>query len=177
MPSPAWVTPPNPAPGNVIAASHVDDLATDALYLKDRTDNPPRVRAYHSTTQSIANGSATAVALNNEAVDSATIHDNSTNNSRLTIPTGEDGFWLFALFVEFASNATGQRKLELRRGGADFFAGVTVDAAAGSNATRIAFAFAMEATAGQYFEMVVTQNSGGSLNLEALPYFVAIRIA
>src|SRR5262245_15317139 len=49
----------------------------------------PAVRAFHNTTQSITNGVTTTLAFNSETFDqtagaSSTMHDNVTNNSRLT---------------------------------------------------------------------------------------------
>lgn len=147
------------------------------LYLKDREDNPPRAFAYHSTTQSIATGADTAVALDSEFVDSATLHSIATNTSRITIPSGQDGWWLFTGRVEFAANATGQRKLILRLGGTTEIAGVQLDAAAGANVTKLAIAFMWNAAAAEYYELIVSQNSGGALNLSTSPYFLAQRIA
>lgn len=176
MPTPAWVTPPNPAPGNVIAASHVDDLATDALYLKDRVDNPPRVRLSHSTTQSLADGTDTAVAFNTEATDTAGTHDNATNNSRITVPTGESGTWLFTAAVEFAANATGQRKLMVRFDGSAVIGFVAVQATS-AGVTRLSVSVMVTIGAGQYAEVLASQNSGGALNLAADRHFAAQRIA
>jgi len=176
MPTPAYVTIPNPATGDVVAASHIDDLATDVSYLKDRADNPPRARLTHSTTQSLTDGALTAVAFDGEATDSAALHDNATNNSRITIPTGEGGMWLFSGLVEFAANATGQRKLQFRTDGSANFGGVTVDAAA-SGVTQLALTFMLVLNAGQYAELMASQNSGGALNLTSTRQFSAQRIA
>jgi hypothetical protein len=42
--------------------------------------------AYNSTTQSFSDGALTYMALNAEAWDTSSFHDNSTNNSRLVAP-------------------------------------------------------------------------------------------
>lgn len=177
MPTPAYVTVPNPATGDVIPAAHVDDIATDLSYLKDRVDNPPRAFVYHNATQSIADATDTAVAFNSEFVDPAALHDTATNNSRITIPTGEGGFWLFTARVEFAASAAGQRKIYFRKGGSTELAGLLLDAAAGSQVTKLALSFYVDMAAGTYMEVIVSQNSGGALNLSASPYFTAQRIA
>lgn len=174
----AWTSPFTAVTSTVIAASDWNTYGRDNLnYLKDRVDSPPRVRAYHSTTQSIGNSSDTPVALDSESHEGGSIHDTSTNNSRITIPSGETGYWLFSGYVEFAANATGQRKLALWQNGSSARAGVTQDAAAGSNNTRLALTLLWPATAADYFELKVTQNSGGSLNLMANPVFSAQRVA
>lgn len=176
MPTPAYVTIPNPATGDVVAASHIDDLATDVSYLKDRVDNPPRARLTHSTTQSLTSGADTAVAFNIEATDSATLHDTSTNNSRITIPTGEGGMWLFTASLEWTANATGQRKISFRFDGSAVIGFTAVDAAA-SGVTQLSVSLIVALNAAQYCEVVAAQNSGGALTLTANVAFSAQRIA
>jgi hypothetical protein len=175
MPTPAWVTPPNPAPGNVILASHIDDLATDALYLKDRVDNPPRAIVTHNATQSIATATTTVLTFNTESSDVTGMHSTVTNPSRLTVQTGEDGFYLITGWVDFAANATGQRTIAILLNGA-FLVRHTVDAAA-SGDTYLTIAFHYALTAAQYLELAVVQNSGGNLNVATGPLFTAQRIA
>lgn len=51
------------------------------------------VNAY-GAAQNISNGSLTAMALNNEYVDTDSYHDNSTNNKRITVPSGKNGKYL-----------------------------------------------------------------------------------
>lgn len=48
-------------------------------------------RVYHSATQSITTTTQTYLAMNSEVFDTDGFHDNTTNNSRLTIPTGQAG--------------------------------------------------------------------------------------
>lgn len=174
----AWTTPTAVNTGAIITQTYTEQIIRDnLLYLKDRADNPPRAFVYHSATQSIANGTDTAVACNSEILDSAALHDTATNNSRLTVPSGETGIWLFAAYVEFDANATGQRKLVLRHGGSQTMAALTVDAAAGSQPTRLTVTTILSMSAAEYMEAVVSQNSGGALNLASVPRFSAQRIA
>lgn len=176
MPSPAWVTPAHMTASTPATAANVNTHETDLLYLKDRQDNSPFCELYHNTTQSIGNGSDTAVAFNSELADTATLHDTVTNNSRITIPTGEGGTWIFSCRVEFAANATGQRKVMLRRAGSVEYPAQQFDAAAGGNVTKLAVCHLMNIAAADYVEVVVSQNSGGALNLSATPYFSAQRV-
>lgn len=177
MPSPAWVTPTHATASTLATSAAFNTHENDLLYMKDRMDNPPRCWISNSATQSIPNATPTAVAFNTEFADTAALHDNATNNSRITIPTGEDGWYLFTGFVEFAANATGQRTLYLRRAGTDILSEATVDAAAGANATRLAVAFVLPANAATYYELVVVQNSTAALNISATNYFSAQRTA
>jgi hypothetical protein len=170
-------TTPTTAAGQVLTSAIWNASVRDnIIYLQDRLDNPPRVRAYHSATQSIANATDTAVALNSEFDDTAAMHSTVSNTSRLTIPTGQGGWYFFAGYVEFAANATGQRALTLRYAGTDLVVSTTVGAAS-AGVTRLTIATFYPAAAATYYELVVNQNSGGALNLSAAPYFIAQRVA
>jgi hypothetical protein len=171
-------TTPTTASGQVLTSSIWNASVRDNLeYLKDRVDNPPRVRAYHSTTQSIANASATVVTLNSEHEDAAGMHDTAVNTGRLTVPTGQGGWYMVVGFVEFAANATGQRTLQIRTDGVDIRTGVTTNAAS-SGTTQLTVALLWNANAASYFELIATQNSGGALNIGGQrTYFIASRVA
>jgi hypothetical protein len=51
-------------------------------------------KVYNNTTQSLVNSTFTALALNAEEFDSDGFHDNSTNNTRLTVPSALGGKYL-----------------------------------------------------------------------------------
>lgn len=51
-------------------------------------------RVKKTTTQTINSGTRTTVTWDSEDYDTSSIHDNVTNNSRLTIPTGQGGKYL-----------------------------------------------------------------------------------
>jgi hypothetical protein len=46
---------------------------------------------YHNADQTITNATLTAINFNSERFDTDAFHDNSTNNTRLTIPSGKGG--------------------------------------------------------------------------------------
>lgn len=172
----AYSTPATAAGGFLTDAIWNASVRDNILYLKDRLDAPTRTLLYHSTTQSIGNGSDTAIQFDSEITDVGTMHDTVTNNSRITIPSGGDGWYLFTGYAEFASNSTGQRKIYLRRGGTDVLQGWTLDAAAGSNTTRFGVSHQLACVAGAYFELIVGQNSGGALNISSFCYFSARQV-
>jgi hypothetical protein len=77
----------------------------------------PAVHAFHNTTQSLVHATFTALALNSERYDTAgnvasTMHDNVTNNSRLTCRYA--GIYLIISNVTWAVNSTGQRQVYIR---------------------------------------------------------------
>jgi hypothetical protein len=117
-----------------------------------------------TSAQSIPNGSATAVSFNSEVYDTDGFHDNSTNNSRITIPTGKGGKYLFVAQLSFAANGTGSRITKLFKNGSLLqLLNVSTNAGAADFAVNAASGFAT-ASAGDYFEIYAEQYSGGNLN-------------
>jgi len=136
-------------------------------------------RAYHDANQSISNATATVLSFNQERWDTDAYHDLLTNNSRLTVPSGQDGKYIIAAHASFGSHATGFRRLDLLVNGSTLifraqYAPTTDEA--GMTATTI---YNLSAT--DYVEMRVYQNSGGSLNIisqaNATPEFSMQRVA
>jgi len=72
-------------------------------------------RAEHSVDQAIPNATPTVLAFNSELFDTDTMHDNATNNSRLTINTA--GKWLFGFNGRWENNAAGERHARLLKNG------------------------------------------------------------
>jgi hypothetical protein len=62
----------------------------------------PTVKAKRTSTQTISDATWTSVALNaTDDWDTHTMHDTSTNNSRITIPTGWGGKYRFTARVDW----------------------------------------------------------------------------
>ncbi len=121
--------------------------------------------AFHDADQSIANATATAVALNSETWDTDSMHDTSTNNSRMTFKTA--GIYVVNANVQWANNTTGKREAFIKINGGDTILGNTEigDATGGSLPQNIGVIYEFDAD--DYVEIIVYQNSGGSLNLES----------
>ena len=114
-------------------------------------------------SQSIANNTNSTVLFNSEEYDTSTIHSTSTNTSRLTIPSGKDGYWAVTAKITFAGNSSGARQLRLNKNGslvANFLVPIT-----GSGEQSIILTNNLNLVATDYLEIVVYQNSGGALNL------------
>lgn len=122
-------------------------------------------RAYLATTaQAISNAAHTALQFNAESFDSDALHDNATNNTRLTIPTGKTGKWLFSGGAEYVANATGQRQITLRKNGTTFLT-QSVAVATGSFDQMVLITDVLSLAAGDYIELMAYQNSGATLNV------------
>lgn len=121
-------------------------------------------RAYHNTTQALTTAVQTALAFNSERDDTDTIHDNATNNTRLTCKTA--GIYSIKAQVEFESNSTGNRQVDIRLNGTTALLSQIFTAING-DVTRINVATAYRLAVNDYVECLALQNSGGNLNVQS----------
>ena len=128
--------------------------------------------AHSLTLQSIANATYTAVALPDADVyDTNSFHDTVTNNSRITIPSGQGGYYLVWGVVAFKDNATGERQVALYKNGTILTAvngmgAVSTGNAGGGNPAASYFSTVISLNAADYLQLFGRQYSGGALNLE-----------
>jgi hypothetical protein len=104
----------------------------------------------------------TVLTFNSESFDTDGFHSTSTNTSRITIPSGKGGKYLFVATIIFASNSTGRRALKFLKNGADYYEMIEDDASSGEFACSASLILNLVAT--DYVELVASQNSGGNLN-------------
>lgn len=135
-------------------------------------------QAYHDANQSIANATDIVLALNQERKDTDGYHDTVTNNSRMTIPTGQGGSYIIDGGVRWDFNNTGQRLAAILLNGV-VIKGISY--APASNNSHISITTLYDLAAGDYVELRVFQDSGGALNVTASgnlsPEFRVQRIA
>ncbi len=126
-------------------------------------------RVTHSVSQSIADNTAVALALDSERYDTHGFHDNSVNNSRITIPTGQGGKYEFFASVVWAEGATGVRVAFIRKNGVTLVVAderMTVTTA-GETAIQ-PLSTIVNAVAADYFELVVRHRQGAALNVQKI---------
>jgi len=83
--------------------------------------------------------------------------------------------WHFLAEVEWDGNATGTRDVEIHQNGTAIArSNVTPNAADTCQQTS---AVVFNPAAGDVFSVVVTQNSGGNLNVETISYFKGFRVS
>ena len=121
-------------------------------------------RLTKSDDQTIANATFTKLTYDGETFDTDGFHDNSTNNTRITIPSGKGGYYRIYALVMFAPNGSGDRLLQVLLNNttgqqyaswarsADWRTTMTV------NDVR-------NLSAGDYIELRAYQTSGGNLNI------------
>jgi len=157
------------ADGGVTSAKLADgavgsaEVADGSLGTAKFANSIPAVSVLHSVAQStIGNGATTVLAFDSEHYDTASMHDTSTDNSRLTAPV--TGIYAITASVAWASNPTGRRTIHLRRSG---FASIAVDSrAAFGDEVGTAIATLARLEAGDYVEVLIQQTSGSSLNIQ-----------
>jgi hypothetical protein len=184
---PSWATPTDQTPlttkGDVFTFSTVDArlgvgangtvLTADSAETTGLKWAAPAAASFvgcllnKSAVQSIANDTEAIVSYNQETFDTDSFHDNATNNTRITIPSGKGGYYLFYGNYNFAANSTGVRMAYFIKNGAggSIQGSQNLLGATPSNVYITNNAILVNLTAGDYLEMAVQQTSGGSLNL------------
>jgi hypothetical protein len=117
--------------------------------------------------QSIANATAVYINFTGEYFDTNTFHDNSTNNTRITIPTGYSGYYEIYGVAVFADAANGRQMWFLKNGTTPQLAKMIFPAPTGYDIGPY-LATVEYLTAGDYIEMGVYQVSGGAINVVGL---------
>jgi hypothetical protein len=117
---------------------------------------------YKSAAQSIANDTLTTVTWNSEDFDTNDFHSTSTNTGRFTIPVA--GKYLINAMIGWDTTAnTNTKTVTMRKNGADLFKSNGL----GSNKDyqSQSLQYIASAAVNDYFEILVYQTSGGSLNI------------
>lgn len=127
--------------------------------------SPPRVRVTRASgtgAQGITTATDSTLNFDEENYDTDTMHDNSTNNSRLTATTA--GTYSITVNVTWAANNTGIRQLWLRENGSAIIAFVRDSGQAASLHGQI-LTTDFSLAAAEYVEARVHQDTGGDLDI------------
>jgi hypothetical protein len=119
----------------------------------------------NSTATSTTTSAWTTLAFPTEVYDTNTFHDNVTNNSRVTIPSGFGGYYQVSGQVVFPSNATGVRAIRLGINNTSEMELPQYGAIA--QVTRTPFIGTINLTAGDFVTLDVIQTSGVTLTINA----------
>jgi len=147
---------------------------TDRNYAGERGSGGPGIgvignhgaTATNTTTQAIADSTATRLTWDTTATETDDYHNPGSNPGRLTVPTQLGGQYLASCAAEFASNATGTRELLVYKNGAEVSADDVPPS--GSDPTGVSKVYVdLAAAVGDYYECFVYQSSGASLNVTA----------
>jgi len=119
-----------------------------------------RVYKAGETNQTISNNTTTAITFDAEDFDTDAFHNNSTNNSRITIPSGKGGKYLFTVSGHWDENTTGSRQMYLRKNGSVI---VSYQRWGSDGYVGISLSSVMDLVATDYIELIVFQDSGGNV--------------
>ena len=117
-------------------------------------------RLRSNTAQNLTNNVATAINFQVEDFDTDGFHSTTTNNTRITIPSGKAGYYLFTGHGEIQDNTTGTRYTAIYKNG------VLADIATspgGPGRANVVVVSILSASVGDYFELYLQQNSGSTL--------------
>jgi hypothetical protein len=133
----------------------------------------------NNTTQSLSNGTNTAISFQAESFDTDAYHSTSTNISRITVPAGKAGYYLINGCIMYASNSSGQRQVNVYKNGGNVAARTVIASSGG--VTQINISFVLSLAVADYVELYGYQDSGGALNVVndtpgQVTYFSAVLI-
>lgn len=161
----AWTTPKTWAVADVLSAADLNAYVRDNV--KWLGTDKPHCRVRNSANIShTSSGSYQALTFDSERVDVGAMHNTVSNTGRLTVPTGGDGFYAIGGQIEFASNATGRRGIQIRLNGSTVIAREETGNL-GANDHAVTVATVYQLAAADYVELMGYQASGGALNMLA----------
>ena len=114
--------------------------------------------------QVISNNTTTVITFDAEVFDTNGFHDNTTNNQRVTIPTGKSGKYLFTFFIYQSGGTTGYRIMKIYKNGSQFQEYNSTPYFSTSNDLGQQYSTVLDLVAGDYIHMGFLQNSGGNVS-------------
>lgn len=119
---------------------------------------------YANAHQTISTATWTDVTWNTEIFDTDAFHDNATNNSRITIPTGKGGYYRITVLAYWnAASATGNRVVAIAKNGTRQ-ATSELQGSSVSGPVNVRTQV-LNLVAGDYLTMQVYQGSGGNMDI------------
>lgn len=145
--------------GEIEVGAYLNSLRDALNYLL----NTPLAILNQANAQSFSNAASAAIAYDGTFLDTYGGHSNSTNNSRYTAQV--TGWYFVKAGVVWATNATGNRSIQLYKNGVAYpYSWTAVPAAGTFQDPGVETAALVQLNAGDYVEAWATQNSGGSLS-------------
>jgi hypothetical protein len=116
-----------------------------------------------SSAQSISNNTDTIINFDSEFFDTDAYHDTSSNNSRITIPAGKGGYYLFTLNVRLNGGTSGDFFIKLIKNGSEE---QVIAALLNSVTPSSQYSVIAAGAVSDYFEAKVFQVSGNTQTIE-----------
>jgi len=119
-----------------------------------------------SANQTLTSGVSAFITWNTEAYDTDSWHDNVTNNTRLTVPTGVSRVRVCSNVRWQNTSSTGGRLLGIHKNGATFVGKGAAKIPAEFSSEQHICTAAVSVVATDYFEIFGFQDSGSNKNIE-----------
>lgn len=150
------------APGLSVAhAKQADGVAAGSIGPSGLSKSIPAAHVTRTgTPQSTLTGAETRLSFNSERYDTAGMHDNATNDSRLTAPI--DGIYEITAQIQWQAALASEHELIIRRNGSADIA-LTADNTSGGGQSATT---QVQLHAGDYVEAFVFQESADGVNVE-----------
>lgn len=123
------------------------------------------VLCYRASSTGTTTGAGVIIPFDTERFDTNGYHDNSTNNTRLTVPTGKAGKYWISFAASFDQNANGVRGVSIRKNGTTYLCSAYIRAAASNSGCTVYAQTILDLAVGDYVEMDAYQDSGSNINL------------
>jgi hypothetical protein len=120
------------------------------------------VDVYNSTNQSLSNATDTIITFDSEYYDTNSYHSTSSNTSRLTVPSGQTGYYLICASFRFDLNAAGRRAGKVKKNGTTQVMFMEAENAGFPVLTNSAVLYL---TAADYLEAELFQSAGSPVSL------------
>jgi len=120
---------------------------------------------YQSAGQVIPSITSTAIAFDTELYDTDGIHDNITNNSRLTVPSGVTEVELILAYATTSLSASASMILQLKKNGVALVPDERLETNSSNTSANIGVRLVVPrlvVAAGDYFESIAWQNGSGN---------------
>ena len=122
-------------------------------------DNTPSFGAYLNANVNISNASLTKLTINGEYWDTDNAFD-SSSNYRFTVPSGEGGKYFFYAIMRMDNGSSYESGIWFQKNGSSI---AKKRVKTGTSATNVDLSHIINLSAGDYIEMYVYQNQGGTL--------------
>ena len=124
----------------------------------------PRCRLYNSAAQTASSGSNLTLLWDTETYDVGSMHSTASNTSRITIPS--DGYYFFHGHIAWvAGTADTWRLVRLYKNGATEICSYYGLPSVNTKSFSVSITQVVAAVAGDYFELMAYQDTGGNLNV------------